>query len=82
MVISEEDGMFILAMKCIQLQKQPAAASHTTTCRHLSKYLCGKGRRNKQQNSEESIAFPDGLLRIGRFYPHPQVELQSIPQPG
>ena len=40
--------MFILAMRCTQLQNHLAEVKPTTTCRHLSKWRCGKERRKKQ----------------------------------
>ena len=39
--------MFILAMRCIQLQKQPAATSPTTTCRPIWRPTLGTGLRKE-----------------------------------
>ena len=50
--------MFILAMRCIQLRKQSAVTSPTTTCRRIWRFTLGnglhKGGKIWQQNTRKA----------------------------
>ena len=80
--------MFILAMRCIQLQKQLAAVSPTTTCHHLFRWLCGKEYHKDEiygsntynavldYQSKNNLA-ADSLLLAGRWNSHEQANIPA-----